>query len=125
MKRRLFVKFLSVGLFATLIHYGGYLFLLKGLKLQPLSSNFLAFLVSFIVNFVLTHLITFKVSFSLKKTIGFILTHSAGFILNQLIFYVLSYTFIPDMLIPLIVIPIVTCFNFFFIRFVFQYKSDN
>lgn len=119
-----FIRFVGVGGFATLIHYGTYLVLLKQVQFEPMMSNILAFLISFLVNFVLTHIVTFKVNFSLKKTMGFVLTHSVGFCLNQLIFYGLSFTNLPESILPLGVIPLVTVFNFFFIHRLFQTKNS-
>lgn len=116
----LFLRFLGIGGIATVVHYGSYVVLLQLLKLTPVVSNVIAFLISFVLNFVLTHLITFRVSFNWKRTLSFLLTHSSGFLMNQLLFYFLTYTDIPDLLIPLFVFPLVTIFNFLMIRYLFK-----
>lgn len=124
MKKRwndiLFLRFLGIGGIATLVHYGSYVFLLKQCQLNPVIANLIAFLVSFILNFILTHLVTFRVSFTWKRTFSFLLTHLSGFGLNQLVFYFLSLSNLPDLWIPLFVFPIVTIFNFLMIRFLFK-----
>jgi putative flippase GtrA len=111
-------RFGLVGIFSTGIHYGIYLLLKNFISLNIAYS--IGYICSFCINFVLSANFTFQTKPSIKKGVGFSLSHLINYglhliLLNFFLYLNLSTTYAP---IPVFMIAIPV--NFVLVRFVFK-----
>ena len=76
------VRFSIVGVLATAIHYGIYLFLMQWILVNWAYT--IGYIISFILNFFLSAHFTFKSNASVKKGIGFGISHLINYSLQIL-----------------------------------------
>ena len=72
-KRREFVRFILVGVLATATHYGIYFFLC--VLMLPAIAYTIGYAISFILNFYLSNIFTFNTKPTVRKGIGFGISH--------------------------------------------------
>ena len=113
-----FFRFGIVGILATIIHYGVYLWLLY------CCTEYLAYSIgytfSFIINFILTCFFTFKVKASVKRVAGFMMAHFINYSLQLLLLYVFLWCGFSSTSAPIPVYCICVPVNFILVRYVFS-----
>ncbi|MFI3320912.1 MAG: GtrA family protein [Rikenellaceae bacterium] len=120
-KIREFFKFAIVGVVATGAHYGIYLLLLP--IITSVVAYSIGYICSLILNFFLTSIFTFKEGKSIKKAIGFAVSHIINYTLHIVLLKIFINIGISESIAPLPVIMIVVPINFLLIRFVFKSKT--
>lgn len=111
-------RFIIVGIFATAIHYGIYI-ALNYIMISWVAYS-IGYGISFLCNFYLSSVFTFKSKATIKKGLGFGISH----VINYLLHIVMLTTFIKigvsEQLAPILVFGIVIPINFLLVRFVFK-----
>ena len=107
-----------IGVIATLVHYGVYIFMNKFIPIE--ISYTIGYVCSFFLNFILNTRYTFKTKASIKKGIGFGLSHLVNYLLQILLLKLFLYFGVSETLAPLPVYIIVVPINFLLVRFVFK-----
>lgn len=119
-----FLRWVLVGLFATIIHYGIYYLLKECFFSQDefcLNIAYtIGYVISFFCNFFITAYFTFHKKPSFEKGLGFGIAHAINYFLhiiflNLFLFWGLSSTIAP-FYVYVIVVPI----NFIMVRYVFN-----
>lgn len=114
-----FLRFCVVGVVATCIHYGIYLLLLRWLSVN--ISYTIGYVTSLCCNLLLTSLFTFKEKITLKRALGFLVSHGVNYILHIVLLNL--FVMVVGMkacLAPLPVYCIVVPINFVLVRTVFK-----
>lgn len=115
------IRFCIVGILATGIHYGIYL-LLNQFILVWLAYS-IGYAVSFVFNFYLTSIFTFKEKATVRKGIGFIISHLVNYCLHILFLSLFIWMGVRENYAPILVYLIVIPINFLLVRFVFKSKK--
>ncbi len=113
-----FFRFVIVGVIATAIHYGVYLLLDRVIPANPAYA--VGYIISFFCNFFLSSRFTFKKKASVKKGVGFGLSHLVNFLLHMLLLNLFLHLGIRESLAPIPVYCICVPVNFLLVRFVFN-----
>lgn len=113
-----FVRFGIVGIIATAIHYSIYLLLMQLIDVN--ISYTAGYLISLACNFFLTAKFTFKAQASVKRGVGFILSHIVNYLLHMILLNVFIKAGIPSTFAPVPVYCIAVPVNFLLVRFVFR-----
>ncbi|MDF2699563.1 MAG: multidrug resistance protein [Haloplasmataceae bacterium] len=115
-----FIRFVIIGIFATLINYIFYYLFLK--VVDKNISLIIGYIISFFFNFFASNLFTFKTKPNMTTGYRFIIAHGVN-LLNQLILLNL-FTFLglSDTLAPIPVYLITIPLNFLFVRFALKSK---
>ena len=79
-KRREFFRFILVGVLATATHYGIYFFLC--VLMLPAIAYTIGYAISFILNFYLSNIFTFNTKPTVRKGIGFGISHFINYLLH-------------------------------------------
>lgn len=116
------IRFGIVGIIATIIHYGIYLAL--NLIIVPWIAYSIGYGTSFLCNFYLSNKFTFKTKPTIKKGIGFGLSHFINYVLQVILLSVFIKLGIPDKYAPLPVFCIAVPINFLMVRFVLKSKRS-
>lgn len=117
---REFIRFGIVGIIATIIHYGIYLVL--NLIIVSWMAYSVGYGISFLGNFYLSNKFTFKTKPTIKKGIGFGLSHFINYLLQVILLSIFIKLGIPDKYAPIPVFCISVPVNFFMVRFVLKSK---
>lgn len=112
------LRFATVGVIATAIHYVVYLLLL--LLLSETVAYSIGYAVSMVCNFVLTCLFTFRKKASTKRGLGFALAHLVNYCLQVSLLNLFLWMGISNSLAPIPVYCIAVPINYILIRNVFQ-----
>lgn len=115
------IRFGIVGIIATIIHYGIYLVL--NLIIVPWIAYSIGYGTSFLCNFYLSNKFTFKTKPTIKKGIGFGLSHFINYVLQVILLSIFIKLGIPDKYAPLPVFCIAVPINFLMVRFVLKSKN--
>lgn len=119
-----FLRFCFVGVLATGIHYGIYLLLIKTIQQEGNIWINLAYLIGFVCswfcNLWMTAKITFKTHVSLKRGIGFAVTHGINYLLHVLFLNIFLAIGITEQFAPIPVYCCVVPINFILVRTVFK-----
>lgn len=115
------IRFCIVGILATGIHYGIYL-LLNQFILVWLAYS-IGYAVSFVFNFYLTSIFTFKEKATVRKGIGFVVSHLVNYCLHILFLSLFIWMGVRENYAPILVYLIVIPINFLLVRFVFKSKK--
>ena len=113
-----FIRFVIVGLLATAIHYGVYLLLDRVIPANPAYAA--GYVISFFCNFILSSRFTFRKKASVKKGLGFGLSHLVNFLLHMLLLNLFLHLGVRESLAPIPVYCICVPVNFLLVRFVFN-----
>lgn len=113
---RQIIKFGAVGVIATLISYGIYIFLNK-LGLPYNISYTLGYLISFIFNYYASTRFTFNTDSSMKKGVKFGLSHGFNYLLQLFLLNLFISLGISNSLAPFFVYSISIPINFILVKF--------
>ena len=108
------IRFCIVGIIATVIHYGVYLLLKRYINISIAYS--LGYIISFAVNFWLTNRFTFKTKATIKRGIGFSLSHVINYFLHIVILNTVLWIGANSDYAPILVFCIVIPINFLLVR---------
>lgn len=115
------IKFGIVGVIATIIHYGIYLAL--NLILVSWIAYSIGYGISFLGNFYLSNRFTFKTKPTIKKGVGFGLSHFINYLLQIILLNIFIKLGISDKYAPIPVLCIAVPINFLMVRFVLKSKN--
>lgn len=119
-----FIRFCIVGIIATIIHYGIYLLLLKKFSCSwEIWTNVaysIGFILSWCCNLYLSAHFTFRAKVSIKKGIGFAVTHGINYLLHLLFLNIFIAIGITEQFAPIPVYCCVVPINFILVRTVFK-----
>lgn len=119
-----FLRFCFVGVLATGIHYGIYLLLIKTILQEGNIWINIAYLIGFICSWLcnlwMTAKITFKTNVSLKRGVGFAVTHGINYLLHLLFLNIFIAIGITEQFAPIPVYCCVVPINFILVRTVFK-----
>lgn len=112
------LRFGIVGVIATVLHYGIYLFLkdVTGLNL----AYSIGYFVSFVVNYILSACFTFRKKRSLNNALGFCCAHLFNYFLQTCLLNLFVWMGIAEDIAPLPVYCIAVPVNFVIVRLVFN-----
>ena len=113
-----FIRFAIVGVAATAIHYGIYLLLNLAIPANPAYA--IGYIISFFCNFYLSSRFTFRKKASVKKGLGFGMSHLINFMLHMLLLNLFLWMGIRESLAPIPVYCLCVPINFLLVRFVFN-----
>ena len=116
-----FVRFVLVGVIATGIHYGVYWLLMKVMNVNIAFT--IGYVVSWFCNLFLSARFTFKESVSVKRGVGFALSHFVNYLLHMFFLNVFLAIGFSAEVAPIFVYIIVVPINFLLVRFVFKSKQ--
>lgn len=123
-----FIRFAIVGVVATGIHYGLYLLLVWTFDLRETDTLYtniaysVGYVVSWCFNFYLSAHFTFKSSTSVKRGVGFALSHGINYLLHLVLLNFFLWLGIPEAWAPIPVFCIAIPINFILVRYVFKSK---
>ena len=123
-----FIRFAIVGALATAIHYGLYLLIVWASDIgedETLYTNIaysIGYLVAWCVNFYLSAHFTFQSNTSLKRGIGFALSHGVNYVLHIIFLNLFLWLGLSETIAPIPVFCIVIPINFILVRYVFTSK---
>lgn len=119
-----FLRFCLVGLIATCIHYGFYLLLITWIEIDGKVWVNIAYLIGFVMSWLcnlwMTAKITFKTHVSLKRGVGFAVTHGINYLLHVLFLNIFLAVGITQQIAPIPVYCCVVPINFILVRTVFK-----
>jgi len=113
-----FVRFGTVGVFATALHYGIYWLLMHYMNASVAYT--IGYVLSFVANFFLTSFFTFKKKATMKKGVGFMLSHGVNYLLHIVLLNVFLWMGLSKALAPIPIFCIVIPVNFLLVRYVFK-----
>lgn len=113
-----FFRFVLVGLLATALHYGIYRLLDLLIPANPAYA--IGYVLSFFFNFFLSSAFTFKKEATVKKGLGFGLSHLINFTLHMVLLNVFLFLGLSEAWAPIPVYCICIPVNFILVRFVFN-----
>ena len=109
------LRFVIVGVVATILHYGIYYILFKtGLEYNYAYS--IGYGGSLIFNYIASVLFSFKTTFSIAKTIKFLLCHLINYLLHIGFLNLFIWIGLPEVVAPALVYCFVVPINFFLVR---------
>ena len=123
-----FIRFAIVGVVATGIHYGLYLLLVWTFDLRETDTLYtniaysVGYVVSWCFNFYLSAHFTFKSSTSVKRGVGFALSHGINYLLHLVLLNFFLWLGVPEAWAPIPVFCIAIPINFILVRYVFKSK---
>ena len=112
------LRFAIVGVIATLVHYVCYVIL--NLFMLSWLAYSIGYATSFLLNFYLSSRFTFRSSASVRKGVGFGMSHFINYSLQVLLLSLFIQMGIPENLAPVPVFAITIPINFLLVRFVFK-----
>ena len=112
-----FIRFVIVGILATVIHYVIYLALEHGLHINYNFAYTIGDILSFIFNFFASTFFTFKTNANAQNGIRFAGAHLINYFVHMILLNVFIFIGMPDNLAPIFVFPIAIIINFFMVRF--------
>ena len=119
-----FLRFCFVGVLATSIHYGIYLLLIKTSSLEGQfwinAAYLIGFIISWLCNLWMTAKITFKTHLSIKRGVGFAVTHGINYLLHLLFLNIFLALGVTEQIAPIPVYCCVVPINFVLVRIVFK-----
>jgi putative flippase GtrA len=127
-KFREFIRFAIVGVLATAIHYGLYLLLVRLFRLSETDTLYtniaysVGYLVAWCCNFWLSAHFTFRSNTSVKRGIGFAISHGINYLLHLLFLNLFLWMGLSEAVAPIPVFCIVIPINFLLVRYVFTSK---
>lgn len=127
---REFIRFAVVGCIAAATHYGLYLFLLwamglditlaNGVGLKANVAYTIGYVVSLACNMVLTARFTFRERLSVKRGMGFLVSHGINYLIHMGLLNLYLWLGVPDWLTFPLVLVIAVPVNFVLVRTAFK-----
>ena len=114
------VRFGIVGIAATLIQYGIYYIFNQWIGCGATTSLSIGYAISFIFNFFLSNYFTFKTTPTVKKGLGFGLSHGINYLLQILFLNLYMWIGVPEAIAPIPMFITVVPINFILVRFVLK-----
>ena len=111
-----FIRFVIVGVGATILHYTIYLALEHGLHFNYNIAYTIGYILSFIFNFFASTFFTFKAEANTKNGVKFAGAHLINYFVHMILLNIFIYIGIPDNFAPIFVFPIAIIINFFMVR---------
>ena len=115
-----FVRFGIVGVFATGLHYG--LYYMLNIIMNVNVAYTIGYIVAWFCNFYLSAYFTFKTKPSIKRGVGFALSHGINYVLHMLLLNLFLWMGLSESLAPVPVFGIAIPVNFLLVRYVFTSK---
>lgn len=112
------IRFIIVGVLATAIHYG--IYILLNLIIISWLAYSIGYVISFLCNFYLSSKYTFQSKASIKKGIGFGISHAINYLIHITLLSVFIKIGISEELAPIPIFAIAIPINFILVRFVFK-----
>lgn len=112
------IRFIIVGVLATAIHYG--IYILLNLIIISWLAYSIGYAISFLCNFYLSSKYTFKSKASIKKGIGFGISHAINYLIHITLLSIFIKIGISEELAPIPIFAIAIPVNFILVRFVFK-----
>lgn len=116
-----FIRFVIVGIIATIIHYGLYFILQQIIDVNIAYT--IGYVCSFVANFYLTAYFTFRKKTSWNKAFGFGGAHLCNYLLHIGLLNLFLWLGVTKPLAPFPVFAIAIPINFLLVRFVFKRKD--
>lgn len=117
------VRFGIVGCVATLIQYAIYYLFNQYIGWGATTSLTIGYAVSFVFNFFLSNYFTFRTKPTVKKGIGFGMSHAINYLLQIVFLNVYMWISIPEEFAPIPMFVTVIPINFLLVRFVLKSKK--
>lgn len=112
------LRFIVVGVLATLLHYGLYYALMY--VVWATLAYAAGYVLSFVFNFFATAYFTFRTTPTWKRLAGMLGAHGINFLLHMVLFQLFLWAGISKTLVPLPVYAIAVPVNFLLVRYVFK-----
>ena len=112
------LRFVVVGVLATLLHYGLYYALMY--VVWATMAYAAGYVLSFVFNFFATAYFTFRTTPTWKRLAGMLGAHGINFLLHMVLFQLFLWAGISKTLVPLPVYAIAVPVNFLLVRYVFK-----
>lgn len=112
------LRFVVVGVLATLLHYGLYYALMY--VVWATLAYAAGYVLSFVFNFFATAYFTFRTTPTWKRLAGMLGAHGINFLLHMVLFQLFLWAGISKTLVPLPVYAIAVPVNFLLVRYVFK-----
>ena len=112
------LRFVVVGVLATLLHYGLYYALMY--VVWATLAYAAGYVLSFVFNFFATAYFTFRTTPTWKRLAGMLGAHGINFLLHKVLFQLFLWAGISKTLVPLPVYAIAVPVNFLLVRYVFK-----
>lgn len=112
------LRFVVVGVLATLLHYGLYYALMY--VVWATLAYAAGYVLSFVFNFFATAYFTFRTTPTWKRLAGMLGAHGINFLLHMVLFQLFLWAGICKTLVPLPVYAIAVPVNFLLVRYVFK-----
>lgn len=112
------LRFVVVGVLATLLHYGLYYALMY--VVWATLAYAAGYVLSFVFNFFATAYFTFRTTPTWKRLAGMLGAHGINFLLHMVLFQLFLWAGITKTLVPLPVYAIAVPVNFLLVRYVFK-----
>lgn len=116
-KLKEFMRFAIVGVISTSIHY--VLYYLFTLVINVNIAYTIGYVIAWFVNFYLSAHFTFKSETSVKRGIGFAISHGINYILHIVLLNLFLWLGLSETFAPIPVYCIAVPVNFLFVRYVF------
>lgn len=117
------VRFGIVGCVATIIQYGIYYLFNQAIGWGATTSLTIGYAVSFVFNFFLSNYFTFRTKPTVKKGIGFGMSHGINYLLQIVFLNLYMWLGISEELAPIPMFLTVIPINFLLVRFVLKSKK--
>lgn len=117
---REFIRFGFVGALATGIHYG--LYYLLNLVMNVNVAYTIGYIIAWFCNFYLSARFTFKSETSVKRGVGFAISHGINYMLHITLLNLFLWMGLSETWAPIPVFCIVIPINFILVRYVFRSK---
>lgn len=114
------VRFGIVGVVATLIQYAVYYIFNQWIGWGATMSLTVGYAISFVINFILSNYFTFKTQPTVKKGIGFGLSHCLNYLLQVVFLNLYMSLGVVEQWAPLPMFVTVVPINFLLVRFVLK-----
>jgi len=115
-----FLRFATVGVIATILHYGIYLLAMRWMPINVAYT--LGYVLSFIANFYLTSWFTFHAAPTWGRLAGMVGAHAVNYLMHIALLNLFIWLGVKPQWAPIPVYCIVVPINFLLVRFVFKHK---
>lgn len=117
-KLKEFIRFAIVGVISTGIHYG--LYYLLNLVMNVNIAYTIGYVIAWCFNFYLSAHFTFKSETSVKRGVGFAVSHGINYVLHMVLLNLFLWLGLSETLAPIPVYCIAVPVNFILVRYVFR-----